>query len=73
MPRKMIILTNIDESKLIGSNNNRIVDYLTRINYRSFQDILSSIYYHLSRYITNIEVPDFDYKTNKISKEEIPL
>ena len=50
----MIILTNIDESKLIGSNNNRIVDYLTRINYRSFQDILSSIYYHLSRYITNI-------------------
>ena len=69
---KMIILTNIDESKLIGSNNNRIVDYLTRINYRSFQDILSSIYYHLSRYITNIEVPDFDYKTNKISKEEIP-
>ena len=72
MPRKMIILTNIDESKLIGSNN-RIVDYLTRINYRSFQDILSSIYYHLSRYITNIEVPDFDYKQIKYQKKKYLL
>ncbi len=67
---KMIILASFNEKKLNYSNN-LIVDYLTRYSYRSFLDILSSIYIKIDKYISNI-----DYEAipkNYLSKKDIKL
>ena len=65
---KMIMLTCIDEDKLNIDGNNTIVDYLTRINYRSFQDIIKSIYDKLQNYIVKVNTPDInvDYKLTNV-------
>ncbi len=71
---KMILLTNIDENKVIFESMNGIVNYLTRMNYRSFQDILISIYPNIMKYISNINPPhiDLNYKIEETLSKKVP-
>ena len=55
----MIILTSINEQKLLDINNDK-VDYITKISYRSFQDVLISIYNQIHKYFIPTEVPNID-------------
>lgn len=66
---KMIMLTCIDEDKLNIDSNNSVVDYLTRINYRSFQDIIKSIYDKLKNNITNIPTPNINNNYKLASRD----
>ncbi len=64
---KMIFLTSFEDNKIIINNSAGLVNYLIRINYRSFNDIILSIYNSIEKYITNIELPNItnDYKFKK--------
>ncbi len=57
---KMIMITNIDEDKLLNNIHVNKVSYSERISYRSFEDIIKSIYYNVDKYIKNIDIPDID-------------
>lgn len=63
---KMIMLTSINKDKLHILNQNKLVDYTIRINYRSFQDILISIYNIIEKYIIEKDLIEIDknYKIN---------
>ena len=65
---KMIVVTSLNPEKYINKNNEEILDYLTRIKYKSFKDILDSIYPFIEKYITNVEIPQIDknYKIKKV-------
>lgn len=52
---KMIMLTSIKDEKLPIIKQNNIIDYITRINYRSFQDIIISIYNNIEKYIVPMD------------------
>ena len=63
---KMIIVDFLKEDEGISSSEMVINNY-KRSKYNSFEDILNSIYPHITKYITNIETPIIDnsYKINK--------
>ena len=59
---KMIIVTSLEE-------NDEPFNEMLKLKYRSFKDILSSIYYDIKDYITNVDViVDENYK-DSLSKE----
>ena len=63
---KMIIIDSLKEDEGISSSE-IVVNNYKRSKYNSFEDILNSIYPHITKYITNIETPIIDntYKINK--------
>ena len=71
---KMIIVGNFKENDCYLLDNN-LVDYITRSNYKSFNDIINSILPLLKNYIINIDTPSITsaYKIPKdyIKKEQI--
>ena len=62
----MIIVDSLKEDEGISSSE-MVVNNYKRSKYNSFEDILNSIYPHITKYITNIETPIIDntYKINK--------
>ena len=60
------MLTSINKDKLHILNQNKLVDYTIRINYRSFQDILISIHNIIEKYIIEKDLIEIDknYKIN---------
>ncbi|MDD2505141.1 MAG: UvrD-helicase domain-containing protein, partial [Bacilli bacterium] len=69
---KIIMLTSFNENKTINNNNN-IVDYLIRMSYRSFLDILYSVYEEIEDNITKQKTDHFpsNYLLNKKISENI--
>lgn len=82
---KMIIVTSLDNDKIYVTNENKVIDDLDRMKYKSFKDILNSVYEYIQDYITNTEIPEINQaykivkninleslinKENKISVEE---
>ena len=63
---KMIIVDSLKEDEETSSNE-MVVNNYKRSKYNSFEDILNSIYPHITKYITKIETPTIDnsYKINK--------
>ena len=63
---KMIIVDSLKEDEGISSSE-MVVNNYKRSKYNSFEDILNSIYPHITKYITNIKTPIIDnsYKINK--------
>lgn len=57
---KMIMVTNLNQNDNCTTDENGIIDYLTRINYRSYKDILESIYPYIHKYIENIDLPEIN-------------
>lgn len=55
---KMIMVTNLNQNDNCTTDENGIIDYLTRINYRSYKDILESVYPYIHKYIVNIDLPE---------------
>ena len=55
---KMIMVTNLIQNDNCTTDENGIIDYLTRINYRSYKDILESVYPYIHKYIENIDLPE---------------
>lgn len=70
---KMIMITDLKENDNSVSDEEGIIDFLTRINYRSYKDILESVYPYIHKYITNIELPTIseEYKYNYNSNIEL--
>ena len=64
---KMIIVTSLKNNQIQAVDENGVIDYLTRISYKSFNDFLSSCYQYIEKYIKQIEIPDIDisYKLKK--------
>ena len=60
---KIIFVSSLSENVMAYKNNGVIDDY-TRTNYRSFSDILCSIYNCIKKYIIDINVDDLEL-TNK--------
>ena len=56
---KMIIVDSLKEDEGISSSE-IVVNNYKRSKYNSFEDILNSIYPHITKYITNIETPIID-------------
>lgn len=57
---KMIMVTNLIQNDNCTTDKNGIIDYLTRINYRSYKDILESVYPYIHKYIENIDLPEIN-------------
>ena len=57
---KMIMVTNLNQNDNCTTDENGIIDYLTRINYRSYKDILESVYPYIHKYIENIDLPEIN-------------
>lgn len=57
---KMIMVTNLIQNDNCTTDENGIIDYLTRINYRSYKDILESVYPYIHKYIENIDLPEIN-------------
>ena len=64
---KMIIVTELKDDAIMTADNNEVIDYLSRIKYKNFKNILESIYPYLEKYIKNVKVPEINnnYKINK--------
>ena len=64
---KMIMVTNLIQNDNCTTDENGIIDYLTRINYRSYKDILESVYPYIHKYIENIDLPEINigYKSSQ--------
>ena len=64
---KMIIVTSLDSDKIYVTNNEKVIDDLDRMKYKSFKDILNSVYEYIEKYITNVNIPEIndDYKISK--------
>lgn len=64
----MIIVTSLDSDKIYVTNNEKVIDDLDRMKYKSFKDILNSVYEYIEKYITNVNIPEIndDYKISKI-------
>jgi ATP-dependent helicase/nuclease subunit A len=67
---KMIILANLKHDQIETTDENGIIDYLTRISYKSFNDILNSCYKYIEKYKKDIPIPQIN-KNYKIQKSEI--
>ena len=57
---KMIIVTSLDNDKIYITNNEKVIDDLDRMKYKSFKDILNSVYEYIEQYIVNIEIPSIN-------------
>jgi ATP-dependent exoDNAse (exonuclease V) beta subunit len=66
----MIILANLKHDQIETTDENGIIDYLTRISYKSFNDILNSCYKYIEKYKKDIPIPQIN-KNYKIQKSEI--
>lgn len=64
---KMIIVTSLDNDKFYITNSSNVIDDLDRMKYKSFKDILNSVYTYIEKYITNIAIPliNSEYKIAK--------
>mgnify|MGYP002095856436 FL=1 len=64
---KMIIVTSLDSDKIYVTNNEKVIDDLDRMKYKSFKDILNSVYEYIEKYITNVNISEIndDYKISK--------
>lgn len=64
---KMIIVTSLDNDKFYITNSSNVIDDLDRMKYKSFKDILNSVYTYIEKYITNIPTPliNNEYKIAK--------
>lgn len=64
---KMIIVTSLDNDKFYITNSSNVIDDLDRMKYKSFKDILNSVYTYIEKYITNIPIPliNNEYKIAK--------
>jgi len=64
---KMIIVTNLKEEQIETIDENEMIDYLTRISYKSFRDILNSCSMYLNKYKKDIPLPNINpnYKFNQ--------
>lgn len=66
---KIIFISSFGEEKTINYKENKVVDDIERLKYRSFQNILDSIEEELLPYIKNINLEDLsltkDYNLNK--------
>ena len=64
---KMIIVTSLDSDKIYVTNSEKVIDDLDRMKYKSFKDILNSVYEYIEKYITNVNIPEIndDYKISK--------
>ena len=65
---KMIFVTSLKEN-ILAYKDHEVIDNNTRSKYRSFNDILSSIYKYISKYIVNINIDELgltgDYRYQK--------
>src|SRR5574344_351281 len=59
---KIIIVTSLKEKAINTENTEHIIDELDRLNYRSFNDILSSCQNYLKDYIKEVDIPLIDEK-----------
>lgn len=57
---KMIILNSMDIKDIISYDKENVVDYDIRIKYKSFKDIIDSVFDYVSCYIKNIDVPNIN-------------
>ena len=71
---KMIFITSLQEN-VLAYKDGEVIDDNTRSKYRSFNDLLSSIYKYIKKYITNISINDLnisrDYNYQKDKKIDI--
>ena len=70
---KMIMVTNLIQNDNCTTDENGIIDYLTRINYRSYKDILESIYPYIHKYIENIDLPEINIVYKYSQKNNINI
>lgn len=56
---KMIFVTSLEEN-VLAYKDGEVIDDNTRSKYRSFNDILNSIYKYISKYITNINIEQLE-------------
>lgn len=70
---KMIMVTNLIQNDNCTTDENGIIDYLTRINYRSYKDILESIYPYIHKYIENIDLPEINIGYKYSQKNNINI
>lgn len=70
---KMIMVTNLIQNDNCTSDENGIIDYLTRINYRSYKDILESVYPYIHKYIENIDLPEINIGYKYSQKNNINI
>ena len=54
---KIILVTSLEEN-ILAYKDGEVIDDNTRNKYRSFNDILNSIYKYISKYITNINIEE---------------
>ena len=70
---KMIMVTNLIQNDNCTTDENGIIDYLTRINYRSYKDILESVYSYIHKYIENIDLPEINIGYKYSQKNNINI
>lgn len=70
---KMIMVTNLIQNDNCTTDKNGIIDYLTRINYRSYKDILESVYPYIHKYIENIDLPEINIGYKYSQKNNINI
>lgn len=70
---KMIMVTNLIQNDNCTTDENGIIDYLTRINYRSYKDILESVYPYIHKYIENIDLPEINIGYKYSQKNNINI
>lgn len=70
---KMIMVTNLIQNDNCTTDENGIIDYLTRINYRSYKDILESVYPYIHKYIKNIDLPEINIGYKYSQKNNINI
>ena len=68
---KMIIITNLNKDTFAKINENDVIDYLDRINIKSFKDALDTIYKYIDKYTIDVKAPFIDDKYNL--KREIKI
>ena len=63
---KMIIICPLSNDKIYTTDSYGVIDYLDRIKYKSFKDVLNSVYDYIEKYIKQVEIPiiDENYKDN---------
>ena len=70
---KMIMVTNLIQNDNCTTDENGIIDYLNRINYRSYKDILESVYPYIHKYIENIDLPEINIGYKYSQKNNINI
>ncbi len=73
--REKIIFVGSLKDNILSYKDENIIDNNTRISYRSFLDILNSIYKYIKKYIINIDIKSLgltkEYNFHKESKSDI--